>query len=556
MEQLYVIATIFNPASYKTRTDLYYQFEAHMKNSGVNLITIECIYGDNNETFNVTRKDRPDHIQLKANHPLWHKENLINLAIKKLPDTWRYVLWLDADIEFLESDWSKKVLEAFQKYEIIQVFKFAHFLGPEGEPIESHFSFTYSIVEELPISKKHYQLFYPHPGYGWGMKRKAYEDLNGLIDWSILGSGDSHMAFSMIGRSYESLGFPSKMYTENYWKSLEKWENKVKIFYDEKKIGYADCNIKHYFHGYRQDRQYLNRMKILIENNYDPVEDLILAENGLFQLKESRKELIENICNYFSSRKEDNRDKVSEIISTNFILRTAEEILEAALYVKKLISIEMFKNVSKKFSRKPKEIKRSKSSDHPKKKKKTSKPKRPNQKKVLIIEISSDINNFLEDSDGDDQSSTYGERSDSDSLSGISSIDDLFAPKMSRKASLDEKLISKCGTCYSNTKKPSYYNNQSNNNNNNHETKLKNNENASKPSSQNQNAEYNKKKHEEKKPNNQVIVHPINKHEKFGKEKKKKDKNKKIKIGSFSSNSDNDGGNDGGNDDNLNPNYY
>ena len=553
MEHLYVIATIFNPASYKTRTDLYYQFEAHMKKSGVNLITIECIYGDNNETFNVTRKECPNHIQLKADHPLWHKENLINFAIRKLPDTWRYVVWLDADIEFLESDWCQRVVEAFQKYEIIQVFKFAHFLGPEGEPIESHFSFTYSIVEELPISKKHYHLFYPHPGYGWGMTRNAYEYLNGLIDWSILGSGDSHMAFSMIGRSYDSLGFPHKMYTENYWKSLKNWEKKVKIFYDDKKIGYADCIIKHYFHGYRQDRQYLNRMKILIENKYDPVEDLILAENGLFQLKESRKELIEKISSYFSSRKEDNRDKVTDIILMNTTLRTPEEILEAALYVKKLVSIENFKNIAKKFFNKPKENKRSKSLDNPKQKKKNSKPKRPNQKKVLIIEISSDVNNFLEDSDSDDQSSTYGERSDSHSMSGISSIDDLFTPKMRRQASFDEKLISKCGTCYSNTKKSSYSNNQSNNNNNNNgQTKFKNINQTSKQNSQNKNADFNKKKPEEKKQNNQVVVHPIKNNHKIEKSGKKKHIIKKTKKrnGSFSSNSSHDDGSD------ANPDYY
>jgi hypothetical protein len=98
--------------------------------------------------------------------------------------------------------------------------------------------------------------------------------------------------------------------------------------------------------------------------------------------------------------------------------------------------------------------------DHQKKNKKTSKPSKPKQKKILIIEISSDINNFLDDSDGD-QSSTYGERSDSANLSEISSLDGSFRAKRSRQASLDDKLIIKYGTCCSNTKKQQPNNNQS-----------------------------------------------------------------------------------------------
>ena len=48
-DDLYVIATIFNPAGFKARYNLYYNFEQHMKDYGINLVTIECIFGDNSE---------------------------------------------------------------------------------------------------------------------------------------------------------------------------------------------------------------------------------------------------------------------------------------------------------------------------------------------------------------------------------------------------------------------------------------------------------------------------------------------------------------------------
>ena len=164
LDNLYVITPIFNPASYKSRTNLYFQFAEHMRKSNVTLITIECIYGNNSE-FSVTDSNNTNHIQLRTNHPLWHKENLINIAIRRLPSTWKYVLWLDADIEFLESDWPLRVIEAFKKYEIIQVFKYAQFLGPQGEINRHQISLTYAIVKDLIISKKYYDLHWIWMGY-------------------------------------------------------------------------------------------------------------------------------------------------------------------------------------------------------------------------------------------------------------------------------------------------------------------------------------------------------------------------------------------------------
>ena len=91
LDNLYVIAAIFNPASYKSRTDLLFQFAEHMRNSNVTLITIERVYGNSTE-FSVTDNNNTNHTQLRTNITLWHKENLINRAIRRLPSTWKYVL--------------------------------------------------------------------------------------------------------------------------------------------------------------------------------------------------------------------------------------------------------------------------------------------------------------------------------------------------------------------------------------------------------------------------------------------------------------------------------
>ena len=344
-DDLYVIATIFNPAGFKARYNLYYNFEQHMKDYGINLVTIECIFGDNSE-FQVTKPENPMHIRVSAKDPLWVKENLINIAIGKLPDKWKYVLWLDADIEFIEKDWPYKILESFKRYEVIQVFKYANFLGPSNEVQECHYSFLYALVNELPIEKNYYSQFYPHPGYGWGITRSCFEKIGKLIDFGIVGSGDGHMAFSFILRTLDSFAINPNFFNKNYLKSLFDWQDTVKYLMNEKKLGYADLTINHYFHGFREDRQYVLRLNILTEMQFDPINDLCYNNQGVIQFKENRNDIKSVMRKYFMDRKEDSK-KIDglDMISMNLPFKSPEDVLESALRVKQILEKECFMKI-------------------------------------------------------------------------------------------------------------------------------------------------------------------------------------------------------------------
>ncbi len=101
-----VITVLFNPIKFKSRYELYHKFDEHMTRSGVTLLTIECIFESDEELglpiqkFEVTRPNDSRHLQIKAPSVIWLKENLINIAVKRLPSYIEYVAWLDADIEF------------------------------------------------------------------------------------------------------------------------------------------------------------------------------------------------------------------------------------------------------------------------------------------------------------------------------------------------------------------------------------------------------------------------------------------------------------------------
>src|SRR5438309_37497 len=105
---LHVVTAISNPVRYKSRYRLYHEFEKHMLDSGVKLWTIEMAFGD--RPFEVTQAGNPQHFQVRGWTEVWHKENLLNLAIARLPADAEYIAWVDADVQFTRKDWAEETV--------------------------------------------------------------------------------------------------------------------------------------------------------------------------------------------------------------------------------------------------------------------------------------------------------------------------------------------------------------------------------------------------------------------------------------------------------------
>jgi hypothetical protein len=83
-----------------------------MKSFGVHLLTIELAI--NNQSFQVTQPDNPDHYQLRTNDALWYKENLINIATRRSPPECVYIAWIDAEMQFLNLNWVEETKQALK----------------------------------------------------------------------------------------------------------------------------------------------------------------------------------------------------------------------------------------------------------------------------------------------------------------------------------------------------------------------------------------------------------------------------------------------------------
>ncbi len=296
-EKLYVIGVVSNPAQYARRYQLFEEFCTRMRaEPQVVLLTIE-----------VQQKSRPfatsADIRLKTSSEIWHKENMINLAVQYLPPNWKYMAWIDSDITFTNENWVRETLDELQTYDVLQLFSQAVDFGPKKQTMQVHTGFAYSHCMGYTWKPPGYGKYW-HSGYAWGISRRMYEQLGGLLDFCILGSADHHMAMAMIGQVDQSL---NAALHPTYVEWVRTFQERCDM-YLKQNIGYVNGTILHEFHGSKKNRFYRERWLILTENRFDPLHDLKRDAHGLWALEPSRHKLRDDIRRYFRARNEDSCD--------------------------------------------------------------------------------------------------------------------------------------------------------------------------------------------------------------------------------------------------------
>lgn len=298
-DKLNVIIVVSNPCQYASRYQLAKEFIKRIENdeTNVKLFIVEMIYP--NQNYYITQPNNQNHLQLKTDIPLWHKENMINIGVNKLlPKDWKAFAWIDADIEFENESWAINTLKILNgTKDIVQIFSHCVDMDKNKQTIEVFNSFGYKFTKGDSYSLKIPN--YWHPGYGWACTRKSYNEMNGLFDYDILGSSDTIMAYSIIGIGLKSIPQSS---SNEYKELILDFESKIKHL----RLGYVPGVIRHYFHGSRKNRKYNERLQILTKNNYSPKLHLKKNENGiLVPSKHCPKEMLDQIYNYFKQRNED-----------------------------------------------------------------------------------------------------------------------------------------------------------------------------------------------------------------------------------------------------------
>jgi len=297
--KLHVIAVISNPCLYTRRYILMNEFITRMELEEPNVIlyVVEMAYKD--QKFVITNSKNKRHLQIRIETPLWHKENMINLAVKNLlPKNWKAMAWIDGDLEFESDSWAMDTLKILNgTKDIVQLFSHCDDMNINGLAMRTFNSFGYQYTKKNKYSSSGPNFW--HPGYAWACTRKAYEKMGGIYDLAVLGSGDNVMAMSYIQNVMKSA---TQQYTDSYFDSILKVQDRVKGL----RIGYVPGVIRHHFHGSKINRKYRERWEILIKHKYDPYLHVKKNKEGvLVPTEHCPPEFLEDIMNYFRDRKED-----------------------------------------------------------------------------------------------------------------------------------------------------------------------------------------------------------------------------------------------------------
>jgi hypothetical protein len=297
---IHVIIVISNPCQFARRFILAREFIKRFEHeSNVKLYVVELAYGK--QKFYVTEKNNPAHLQIQTNEPvLWHKENMINMGVKKLlPNNWKAFAWIDADIEFENATWALDTLKVLNGCrDIVQLFSHAIDMDKYDNAMNIFSSFGFQFSKNRTYGLTGANNFW-HPGFAWAMTRKAYDRIGGLYDLSILGSGDNNIALSLIGKSMRSVNGQA---SDGYKQSVFDYEKKLVGL----RLGYVPGIIRHHFHGSKANRKYVERWQILVDHQYDPFVHVTKNDQGLLiPTSKCPKKLLEDIMIYFAERNED-----------------------------------------------------------------------------------------------------------------------------------------------------------------------------------------------------------------------------------------------------------
>jgi hypothetical protein len=327
MDKLAVLTVVENPLQWKSRYRNYDAFiDGIYDKAGVTVYTVEVAHAS--EEFKVTNSLMTyNHLQLRTNSDIWHKENALNLLLDKVRED--YVAWVDADILFVRPDIAKVTIDLLQKYKVVQPFSHAQYLGssyqPLGVPRPGYFyqyktegdifggvCFWGSKPKNMPRGKS------ANPGLACAMRKQTWKDLGGLIDWCIAGSGDFHMMAAFLGKLPQVIANEGG-YTDSYIRKCYEYQQKCDEFV-RGSVGYVPGLLCHYWHGAHAKRRHFaaeadsdialaSYRNMPRDCQFNPDTQLVKERNGLYTLI-NNKVLQAEISSNMQNRNEDELGEV------------------------------------------------------------------------------------------------------------------------------------------------------------------------------------------------------------------------------------------------------
>ena len=229
----------------------------------------------------------PNIYQYRTSSIMFYKENIMAQVIRHIPDRFKKVLLLDADILFADPDWYDKVSESLDTFEVVQPFLRAFQLD---------ISFRVRSIKESIFTDK-VKNNTTHQGYAWAFQR-AWLDANPLFEYALVGGGDT-MVYNSLTRHRSTINA--------YAADISKREREG----EHVSCMSVPLDIIHLPHGSIENRQYGTRHTMIVEfmtrHKLTRLSDAVYRRpDGIFEWRREYRDLIhEPLLAYFLGRNDD-----------------------------------------------------------------------------------------------------------------------------------------------------------------------------------------------------------------------------------------------------------
>ena len=248
---LAVVICHFNPCGYRNpilnlKRMLEWLSEQHLPTYAAEL---RC--GKSVGSSPVLLSEHPKVFQLQSDSVMFRKENLWNLTIARLPNSFRFILCLDADVILARKNWKAELLFRLKTHKIVHPFTHAVWMDSLRVPYKRKYSSLYAAAHgmENPESGKLY-----HPGFGLACHRDFWEHTKGLYNGPF-GEGASCFMAAILGKQ-QSLFPYFKGLSSDLLHDFAQWAHSTHKW-AQSSFCSLDGEALHFWHGSTKFRKYM-----------------------------------------------------------------------------------------------------------------------------------------------------------------------------------------------------------------------------------------------------------------------------------------------------------
>ncbi|QDT52239.1 hypothetical protein Pan44_02480 [Caulifigura coniformis] len=285
----FVILTChFNPQGYRRPVENYHRFREALGGLAEYLFSAELSF---NGTFETDAQIR---LHGDRRNRCWQKEAMLNLLLRQLPPSIRYVAWIDRDIKFLNATWMREAVEMLAS---------GHFAVQllESLVMLDRWGIMNDLRDGVVVTSKD-GLFKGFHGAAWAARKDYLDAIGGLPSRHIVGGADSLMAATWLGRGLDYL--PRAGVSKGLIRWSERWAKGARDAMHGMTCGHVPGTGMHFHHGDRTNRRYNDRHTLLRAHGFDPDVHTRVNADGLIELHVPPA-LASTIEDYFVGRRED-----------------------------------------------------------------------------------------------------------------------------------------------------------------------------------------------------------------------------------------------------------